>query len=154
MSRSDQRARLARLSLRVGGAAGRSGDPAHTGCQTTSIDRSTTVTLPHVSEALTAHSQRIGRLREQLARQELDAFLVTNPENRRYLSGFTGHDSGADSAGALIVSRDAISLITDGRYTELAARECPGLRVIHRQGPFAPLAAETLLATGAQRIGF
>src|SRR5258708_7737138 len=107
-----------------------------------------------VSEPITAITERVARLRRRLQEQELDALLVTNPENRRYLSGFSGHDDGADSAGALVVSRDAISLITDGRYTELAARECPGLRVIHRQGPFAPLAAETLLATGARRIGF
>ena len=112
------------------------------------------MTHPHVSEALTAHSQRIGRLREQLARQELDAFLVTNPENRRYLSGFTGHDSGADSAGALIVSAHDIMLITDGRYTEQAANECPGLRVIKREGEFAPVAAKTLGQLGARRVGF
>ena len=107
-----------------------------------------------ISEPITAITERVARLRRRLQEQELDALLVTNPENRRYLSGFSGHDDGADSAGALVVSRDATSLITDGRYTELAAREYPGLRVIHRQGPFAPLAAETLLAAGARRIGF
>src|SRR5260370_25551937 len=107
-----------------------------------------------VSEPITAITERVARLRRRLQEQELDALLVTNPENRRYLSGFSGHDDGAESASALVVSRDATSLITDGRCTELAARACPGLRVIHRQGPFAPLAAETLLATGARRIGF
>ena len=39
--------------------------------------------------------ERLRRLRQILAEQQLDAIVVTQPENRRYLSGFTG------SAGAL-----------------------------------------------------
>lgn len=112
------------------------------------------MTVPHLSEALTAHTHRVGRLREQLAKQSLDSVLVTNPENRRYLSGFTGHDSGSDSAGALIVSERDIVLITDGRYTEQAANECPGLRVVRREGGFAPVAAKLLVELGARRTGF
>lgn len=111
------------------------------------------MTLPHIPEALTAHTHRIERLREQLTKQGLDSILVTNPENRRYLSGFTGADSGADSAGALIVSANDIVLITDGRYTEQAANECPGLRVVRRDGEFAPVAAKLLIELGARRTG-
>lgn len=111
------------------------------------------MTVPHVPEALTAHTRRLERLREQLAKQELDSILVTNPENRRYLSGFTGADSGADSAGALIVSANDVVLITDGRYTEQAANECPGLRVVRRDGEFAPTAAKVLIELGARRTG-
>ncbi|MGZ3637677.1 MAG: M24 family metallopeptidase [Ktedonobacterales bacterium] len=112
------------------------------------------MTVPHVPEALTAHTRRVERLREQLAKQNLDSVLVTNPENRRYLSGFTGHDSGADSAGALIVSAHDIVLITDGRYTEQAANECPDLRIVKREGEFAPVAARLLIELGARRTGF
>lgn len=111
------------------------------------------MTVPHVPEALTAHTHRVERLREQLANQTLDTLLVTNPENRRYLSGFTGADSGADSAGALIVSAHDIVLITDGRYTEQAANECPGLRVVKREGEFAPVVAKLLFELGARRTG-
>lgn len=112
------------------------------------------MTVPHLPEALTAHTKRVERLREQLAKQSLDSVLVTNPENRRYLSGFTGQDSGADSAGALIVSAHDIVLITDGRYTEQAENECPGLRVVKREGQFAPTAAKVLIELGARRMGF
>ena len=35
-------------------------------------------------------NERVTRLREIIAAENLDAFLVTQPENRRYLSGFTG----------------------------------------------------------------
>lgn len=112
------------------------------------------MTVSHVPEAITARTHRVERLREQLTKQALDSILVTNPENRRYLSGFTGHDSGADSAGALLISAHDILLITDGRYTEQAATECPGLRIVKREGEFASLAAKTLRELGARRVGF
>ncbi|PWT77468.1 MAG: hypothetical protein C5B60_02675, partial [Chloroflexi bacterium] len=99
------------------------------------------------------YQSRVESLRHALLLQNLDAFLVTNPENRRYLSGFTGHDSGADSAGSLIVTAGAVILITDARYLEQAGHECPGLTIQRRDGAFAPIAAGLLRSAGATRIG-
>lgn len=107
-----------------------------------------------VAERILSLPNRLERLRKTLRDQDLDAILITNPENRRYLSGFTGHDSGADSAGTLLVTADGMTLITDGRYIEQAERECPSVTLVRRQGKYAPLAAATLLATGAHRVGF
>src|SRR5690348_14926932 len=107
-----------------------------------------------VANPATTYTDRVERLRAALRAQNLDAILVTNPENRRYLSGFTGHDSGADSAGALVITGDAVTLITDGRYTEQAATECPGLRVVKRDGQFAPAAAAVIAEAGIGRLGF
>ena len=107
-----------------------------------------------VAHPVTTYTDRVERLRAALHAQNLDAVLVTNPENRRYLSGFTGHDSGADSAGALVISGDVVTLITDGRYTEQAAAECPGLRVVKRDGQFAPAAAAVIAEAGIDRLGF
>lgn len=106
------------------------------------------------SDRILTYQHRAERVARRLDELGLDALLVTNPENRRYLSGFTGHDSGADSAGALIVSGARVTLITDGRYTEQAERECPGVRVVKRDGDFAPLAAQLLRESGATRVGF
>jgi Xaa-Pro aminopeptidase len=100
------------------------------------------------------YEQRNARLADALRERQLDAFLVTNPENRRYLSGFTGHDSGADSAGALVITGGAVTLITDGRYTEQAEHECPGVRIVRREGDFAPLAGQMLRELGVARVGF
>jgi Xaa-Pro aminopeptidase len=108
----------------------------------------------HFAERLTTHENRVERLRKTLRDQGLDVLLVTNPENRRYLSGFTGHDSGADSAGALIVSAEGVVLITDGRTLEQAKQECPGVTLVKREGEFAPVAAEVLLESGASKVGF
>jgi Xaa-Pro aminopeptidase len=97
---------------------------------------------------------RVDRLRHTLRLQNLDAALVTNPENRSYLSGFTGYDSGADSAGSLIVTSGTVILITDARYLEQAEHECPGLTIRRRDGAFAPLAADLLRSSGATGIAF
>ncbi|HST88036.1 MAG TPA: Xaa-Pro peptidase family protein [Ktedonobacterales bacterium] len=107
-----------------------------------------------VAHPVTTYTDRVERLRAALHAQNLDAILVTNPENRRYLSGFTGHDSGADSAGALVITGDAVTLITDGRYIEQAATECPGLRVVKRDGQFASTAATAIAEAGIDRLGF
>ena len=107
-----------------------------------------------IAERILSLPNRVERLRAALRDQQLDALLVTNPENRRYLSGFTGHDSGADSAGTLLVTPESMTLITDGRYIEQAEHECPGVTLVRRAGRFAPLAAATILATGAGRVGF
>ena len=48
----------------------------------------------------------------------LDAMLITDRFNRRYLSGFTG------SAGMLYVSEKRQVVLTDSRYEEQVKREC------------------------------
>ncbi|MGC8872954.1 MAG: M24 family metallopeptidase [Chloroflexia bacterium] len=67
---------------------------------------------------------RIDRLRRLLHTHGLDALLVTQPENRRYLTGFTG------SAGTVIVTPERALLLVDFRYVEQAGRESPLLEVV------------------------
>ena len=60
---------------------------------------------------------RISRLREHLKRKQIPALLVTVPANRFYLSAFTPDDGQpGESAGALLISRQAAILLTDFRY--------------------------------------
>jgi Xaa-Pro aminopeptidase len=71
-------------------------------------------------------SQRRDRLRRRLVAAELDAMLVTDLVNVRYLSGFTG------SNAALLVFADGARhsvLATDGRYRTQAAQQAPDLQV-------------------------
>jgi Xaa-Pro aminopeptidase len=66
------------------------------------------------------HDYRLDRqsaLRGGLAREGLDALLVTHLPNIRYLTGFTG------SAGLLLVRPESAVLITDFRYATQAAQE-------------------------------
>lgn len=109
---------------------------------------------PTASDRILTYERRVERVARRIDELGLGALLVTNPENRRYLSGFTGHDSGADSAGALLVTGAQVTLLTDGRYTEQAEGECSGVRVVRRDGDFAALAAQLLRESGAGRAGF
>jgi Xaa-Pro aminopeptidase len=69
-------------------------------------------------------ADRLTKLREKLAEQGLDGLLVSHPQNRRYLSGFTG------SAGHLLVTQKATLIATDFRYYEQAAQQAPGFALI------------------------
>ncbi len=66
---------------------------------------------------------RLARLRVVMAEGQLPAFLVTQPENVGYLSGFTG------STAALLITAESAIFITDSRYTVQAGRECPGFEI-------------------------
>ena len=69
-------------------------------------------------------SFRLENLRGKLQDKGLDSLLVSTPENRRYLSGFTG------SAGYLVISSDLAILATDFRYVEQAGNQCPDFQVV------------------------
>jgi len=92
-------------------------------------------------------SQRIGSLVAQLPEKELDAVLISAPENRRYLSGFTG------SAGYLIISKERAVLVTDSRYTEQAAAQSPEFQIVQARGSWDWL-IDLLKETGHKRLGF
>src|SRR5579871_3446670 len=68
------------------------------------------MTVSPVKEAPLEVAGRLDRLRVRLAEHEVDALIVTNLANVRYLSGFTG------SAGVLVVTDKPALLTTDGRY--------------------------------------
>ena len=76
-------------------------------------------------------TERVNRLRGLLAAKGVDAFLITRPENRYYLTGFTG------TSGAVVVTRNEILLVTDFRYDEQAKAEAPRCRVLMAAGPLA-----------------
>jgi Xaa-Pro aminopeptidase len=95
------------------------------------------------------HSRRRADLRARIRADGLDAMLVTDLLNVRYLSGFTG------SNAALLVfadDRDAV-LATDGRYRMQAARQAPDLDVDIERA-CGPHLARRAAAAGAARLGF
>ncbi|MFN8535826.1 MAG: aminopeptidase P family protein [Dehalococcoidia bacterium] len=68
-------------------------------------------------------NNRVERLRARLVPQDITALLVSNDQNRRYLSGFAG------SAGFLLITRERALLLTDFRYTEQATEQAPEFEV-------------------------
>ena len=97
---------------------------------------------------MTSRAQRRDALRVTAARLGLDAVLVTNLLNVRYLTGFTG------SNGALLLRTDGADLFgTDGRYTTQAAAQVPDVEVLVDRGT-VPALARAAVRTGTGRLGF
>ena len=69
-------------------------------------------------------NDRLTKLQEKLAEFEVDGILITNPENRYYISGFSG------SAGYLFITPDAAYLNTDFRYIEQATNQAASFEII------------------------
>lgn len=65
---------------------------------------------------------RLKSLRRRL--RAVDAFLVTDMQNVRWLTGFTG------SAGYVLITRNENFLVTDFRYEEQSRREVEGWEVV------------------------
>jgi Xaa-Pro aminopeptidase len=66
----------------------------------------------------------------------IDTLMISVGENRRYLSGFRGHDTQFDeSAGVLFISSAGLILATDSRFEEQAVNEAPLYDIIcHKEG--------------------
>ncbi|MFC4857465.1 M24 family metallopeptidase [Actinophytocola glycyrrhizae] len=96
------------------------------------------------------HVRRRAALRTRLRERELDALLVVDLRNVRYLTGFTG----SNAALLLSAQDDGTSLFcTDGRYLTQSSRQVPDLeRLIER--PCAPALAKVAADRRVGRAGF
>jgi len=97
---------------------------------------------------------RLERFRKLCGEEGLDAFLVANPENRYYLSGYEADDMHlTESSGFLLITPDRQYLLTDPRYEEAARKEAPGFSVrIYTQG-LSQVLAELLPEMRPERLG-
>ena len=94
-------------------------------------------------------SQRRDRLRQRLVADDLDAMLVSDLVNVRYLSGFTG-----SNAALLIRAEDPTPVLaTDGRYRTQAAQQAPDAELVIERACGPHLVARAA-ADGMSRVGF
>jgi Xaa-Pro aminopeptidase len=91
---------------------------------------------------------RLTKLRAILPEHDIDAILVSQPHNRRYLSGFSG------SAGWLIITAERAVLATDFRYYEQIGREAPDFELAKIQTRVSDLLPKVLADLGIKRLGF
>lgn len=91
---------------------------------------------------------RVQRLRHALEKHELDGALISNAQNRRYLSGFTG------SAGYLLVTAEDAVIATDFRYYEQSAAQAPDFRLHKTVGGFDGWAPPLFAGLGGKKIAF
>lgn len=102
------------------------------------------------------NTERIQTIQEALRRKKLDALLVGQPQNRRYLSGYTAEDmSIAESSGFLLIpARQRPLLLTDFRYQQQAEEEAPDYEVTLYQKGLLALLAALLPKLGIKRLAF
>jgi Xaa-Pro aminopeptidase len=96
------------------------------------------------------YALRRERLSQRLAEENLDALLVTDLSNVAYLTGFGGDSS------YLIVTRKSAKFLSDARYEEQFAEECPGLDSYFRRPGETQLqsTARRLAELGCKRVAF
>jgi len=94
-------------------------------------------------------SSRLAKIREALAANDLDAIVITQPENRRYISGFTG------SSALLLISMEHALLATDFRYYEQVEKQSPDFRLIKVEtNEIGPILNNLVQETQTTRVGF
>lgn len=92
--------------------------------------------------------EKLTKLRKRLEDQELDGLLITNGQNRRYMSGFTG------TAGVLLISQKEALLITDFRYMEQATEQAEGFEIVEHKTPIHEEVAKQAKRLGINSLGF
>ncbi|MDR3089210.1 MAG: aminopeptidase P family protein [Desulfobulbaceae bacterium] len=100
------------------------------------------------------YQKRLARIRNELERLGLDAILVGNPFNRRYLSGFTARDHGIEESSGLLLlpRRGEVMLLTDFRYRQQAETDGPWLTVRLYDKGLTALLAELLPALAIRSL--
>ncbi len=91
---------------------------------------------------------KIEQIRSALLENDLDALLITNAYNRRYMTGFTG------TAGVALITKEEALFITDFRYTQQAAKQASNYNIIEHKQPLTKEVANQLSRMGVQRVGF
>ncbi|MCI5221628.1 MAG: aminopeptidase P family protein, partial [Candidatus Electrothrix sp. AR4] len=81
---------------------------------------------------------------------------ITQPENRRYLSGYTALDHGIqESAGVLLIPKKGTPwLLTDSRFELQAKEEAAGFAVELYSKGLSSLLRQLLPSKGVRRLGF
>lgn len=77
------------------------------------------------------YQERITAVRHKLSQWGVEGVLISNPTNRRWLSGFTG------SNGQLLITAEQALLATDFRYFSQVAREAPDFTLFKHQRTLA-----------------
>ncbi len=92
-------------------------------------------------------------LQSWIGEHGLDAFLVAQPQNRSYLSGWFNEDT--EGAGFLLVGKNQLIVLTNTLYKEIAEKEATGWTVVVPAArDYAPLIADLAREHGWKNIGF
>jgi len=103
----------------------------------------------------TPFQHRLHKVKQLLADKPFDTFMVSEPWNRAYLSGFWAEDMQlTESSGFLFISEKAQVLATDFRYQEQAEKEAPDFQVVIYRENLANLLPEIFASLSTRNLGF
>lgn len=88
------------------------------------------------------------QVRAFMAQNKLDAFLITDDHNRRYLTGFTG------SSGNLLITPQNQYIVTDFRYFEQVSRQAPDWQLWKQKMKLHQATSDLLQEVKPKKIGF
>lgn len=98
---------------------------------------------------------RLAATRARFGRFGIDGFLVTQPENRRYLSHVSASEGqSSSSAGWLAILPRRAVFVTTFLYLEIAQREARGVEVERAPARLGDTAAEVIRDGDVGRLGF
>lgn len=93
-------------------------------------------------------SDRLARVRAAMAEKSLPAVFLSQIENVRWLSGFTG------SNGIVLLTEQDALFATDSRYVEQAESECPRFRLEKLSPNPQDDIVKLIVGLGVPKIGF
>jgi Xaa-Pro aminopeptidase len=91
---------------------------------------------------------RLAKLRQILVDSNLDAMVISQTQNCRYLSGFTG------STGVLFVSPGRAILAAPFIYLEQAGKQAPAFELVRFQKEFAEVWPDLVAGVNPGRVAF
>lgn len=92
--------------------------------------------------------ERLAKLKGKIKEQMVDALLVLQPQNRYYLSNFSG------SSGYLIITEKENVFLTDFRYKEQAKKEVQDFTIVQHGLDVLADVYSQLKRLGVKRVGF
>lgn len=98
---------------------------------------------------------RLNRVRAICGEIGVDGLLISDPDNRFYLTGYSAEDHGmVESAGVVLLSPQYAALYTSPNNTEWASEEAPAFTVIGWTRPWEKRIAEAITELGWKTVGF
>ncbi len=93
-------------------------------------------------------NSRLSRLRRKFKDKKIDAILISQPENRRYISGFSGSD------GHLFITQHKAILATDFRYVIQAEQQAADFEILKISSGADKWLPDLAAGLGLKNLGF
>jgi Xaa-Pro aminopeptidase len=98
---------------------------------------------------------RLSAIQDVIANAGLDGAIISDPDNRFYVSGYLASDHGpTESAGVVLVGDSQAIVVTSPNNVEWAASEAHGFDVRGWSRPWEKFVAEAVSKLGWRKVGF